>query len=49
MSQETSKKKAYQKPAWQRETMFERFAAACCLVGGGCNTKTGGNAGNTSS
>ena len=41
--------RVYEKPVWQKEPMFERFALACCLDGGGCNSKIGAVAGNKSS
>lgn len=44
-------KAAYEPPAWQRESMFERFALSCCMLSPGksCRSKTGSKSGSGTS
>ncbi len=34
------KKKPYQKPGWEKQELFEKFAMACCKMTGSCSVQS---------
>lgn len=35
--EKNKKRKVYQKPSWQKQEMFERFAASCAKMHSSCS------------